>query len=137
MVAHPPGDRGDERRGRNGEDPGPDDVARHAPAHRRHLLRRTDADDGAGDGVRRRDRHAERGRREQGDGAAGLGAEAAHRFELGDLLAHGLDDAPAAEQRAERDRRVARDDHPQRRHRVGRARIAGGDQQHPDDADGF
>ena len=44
---------------------------------------------------------------EQRDRAAGLGREAADRPQLGDLLAHGLDDAPAAEQRAERDRDVA------------------------------
>ena len=37
-----------------------------------------DADDGAGDGVGGRDRHAEVGGEEQGDGAAGLGAEALH-----------------------------------------------------------
>ena len=68
--------------------------------------------------------------------AAGLGAEAADRLELGDPLSHGLDDAPAAEQRAERDGHVAGDDHPVR-HVRPRGREAGRDQQHPDDAHGF
>ena len=45
---------------------------------------------------------------------AGLGAEAADRAQLGDLLPHRLDDPPAAEQRAEADRDVARDDDPHR-----------------------
>nr|GEU28419.1 hypothetical protein [Tanacetum cinerariifolium] len=137
VTPGPPGDGGHKGRRGNGKDPGPDDVARHAPAHGRHLLRRAHADDGAGDGVRGRDRHAQRGGQEQRDGAAGLGAEAAHRFELGDLLAHGLDDAPAAEHGAERNGRVARNDHPQRRLGATGRRHAGRDQEHPDDADGF
>ena len=45
---------------------------------------------------------------------AGLGAEALHGRELGDLRAHGVDDAPAAEQRAERHRRLTGQDHPER-----------------------
>ena len=47
-------------RGRDRDDPGDDDVVGDAPAHRRHPLRRADADDRAGDGVRRRHRNAER-----------------------------------------------------------------------------
>ena len=39
--------------------------------------------------------------------AAGLGAEALHRIEPRDLRAHRVDDAPAAEQRAQRHRRLA------------------------------
>ena len=58
-------------------------------------------------------------------------------LQLGDLLAHGLDDAPAAEHRAQADRDVAAPDHPGRRQRVAGAGVAGGDQQHPDDADGL
>ncbi len=61
-----------------------------------------DTDDRAGDGVSRRDGDAETAGQEQRHGAAGLGGEAADGLELGDPLAHGLDDAPAAEQRAER-----------------------------------
>ena len=40
--------------------------------------------------------NAEPGRHEQRDGAAGLGAEALHRRQLGDPQAHGAHDAPAA-----------------------------------------
>ena len=65
-----------------------------------------------GDGVRGRYRDAEAGREEQRRRAARLGAEAAHRLQLGDALSHRLHDAPAAEQRAEPDRDVARDHDP-------------------------
>jgi hypothetical protein len=58
------------------------------------------------------------GGQEQRERAAGLGTEAAHRLELGDALAHGLDDAPAAEQRAQADGDVAGPDHPGGRHLV-------------------
>ena len=76
------------------------------------------------------------GGEEQRHRAAGLGAEAAHRLELGDALAHRLDDAPAAEQRAQADGEIAAPDHPGWRHRRrSPPRVAGGDQQHPDDAD--
>ena len=37
---HPVGGRADERRSRNGQDPGPDDAAGHSPAHRRQPPRR-------------------------------------------------------------------------------------------------
>src|SRR2546427_6383787 len=47
---------------------------------------------------RGRDRHAQEGREEQRQRAAAFCAEASHGLELGDLLAHGLDDAPSAEQ---------------------------------------
>ena len=42
----------------------------------------------------------------------GLGGEAADRLQLGDLRSHRVDDAPAAGQRAERDRRVRRQHRP-------------------------
>ena len=44
----------------------------------------------------------------------GLGAEPADGLQLGDLLPHRLDDPPAAEQRAQRDRGVAGEDDPER-----------------------
>ena len=107
-------------------------------APRDTLARRADADDGAGDGVRGRDRNAERGGEEQRDRAAGLGAEAAHRLQLGDALAHGLHDAPAAEHRAQRrSPRSTQTTTQSGGSRVVRARRAGRDQQHPDDADGL
>ena len=49
---------------------------------------------------------------EQRDRAAGLSREAADRLQLGDALTHGLDDAPAAEHRAEADGQEAAHDHP-------------------------
>jgi hypothetical protein len=61
--------------------------------------------------------------------------KAADGLELGDALTHGLDDPPAAEHRAQADGDVAAPDHPGRRHGGVRLGVAGGDQQHPDDAD--
>ena len=64
--------------------------------------------------MRRRHRDAEAGGEEQRDGPARLGAEAADRFELGDALAHGLDDAPAAHERPQAHGGVAGEHHPER-----------------------
>ena len=78
----PVGDRGDERRRGDRQDPGPDDPAGDAPAHGRQTPDRSDADDGAGDRVRRADRHAEVRRGEERDRAGGLGGEPADRLSL-------------------------------------------------------
>src|SRR5512134_1025184 len=83
-VGEPPCDPGDEGRARDGEDPGPHDAARDAPAHRRELAHRADADDRARDRVRRRYWDAEPGREEQGHRAACRGAEPPLGPELGD-----------------------------------------------------
>ena len=72
---------------------------------------------------------------EQGHGAAGFGRKTTDGAQLGDFLAHGLDDAPAAEHGAERDRDVTGNDDPDRQ--VVRCRDTRGDQQQPDDAHGF
>ena len=53
----------DRERGGNRQHPRPDDLAGDAPAHGRQPPRRADADDRAGDRVRRADRHAEQRRR--------------------------------------------------------------------------
>ena len=57
-------------------------------------------------------RHAHRGRHQDGDRAGGLGAEAAARAELGQPPAHGVDDPPAARERAEADGGAGGSDHP-------------------------
>ena len=74
------------------------------------------------------------GRAEQRDGAAGLGAEALHRREPGDLRAHRLHDAPAAEQRAEPHRRLAGDHNPERHVEFAAEHGPLREQQHGDDA---
>src|SRR5712691_10672269 len=51
QVDHEPRYPGHERGRRNGEDPGPDDSARHAPAHGGEALDRADPHDRAGDRV--------------------------------------------------------------------------------------
>ena len=65
---------------------------------------------------------------------AGIGAETPGLVELGDAVAHGLDDAPAPEQGAQTHGRVAGEHHPVG-HRLAGVGHAGGDEQHPDDAD--
>src|SRR6185503_2845003 len=106
-LAEPPGDRGDECGTRNGKHPGPDYATSHSPAHSRNLLRRAHTDDGPSNGMSGRNGHAQSSREEQRDRAARLGAKSPNRFESGDSLAHGFDDAPAAEQRSHRDRSIA------------------------------
>ncbi|KAF5291824.1 hypothetical protein FQR65_LT20401 [Abscondita terminalis] len=98
--------------GISSQTPGPDDVARHAPAHGAGALGGAHADDGAGNGVGGGHRHAQEGGQEQRQRATAFGAEPADGLELGDLLAHGLDDAPAAEHGAQADGQVAADDGP-------------------------
>src|SRR5258706_9149319 len=101
---YPPENTGaEDAGGGDGQDPGPDDLAGHAPADGREPPGGADADDRAGDGMGGRDRDAVvRGDEDRGRGAA-LGGEAALRLQLRDLRAHGVDDAPAAEERAEAD----------------------------------
>src|SRR5579872_4045973 len=81
----------------DGEDPGPDDASGDAPADCGKTIDGADAHDGAGDGVRGADGDAGQGGAEQSDGAGAFGTESAERFQLGDLLSHGVDDAPSAE----------------------------------------
>src|SRR5580765_2496684 len=135
LHADRPGDRGAKRRCRNRENPGPDDIAGHAPTHRRHLARSANADNGAGNGMCRRNRYAHRCREEQRGRAAGFSAETADRLELGDFLSHGSDDAPSAKQGSQADRAIATDGDPYRW--IVDTGITSCDQQHPDDAYGL
>ncbi len=80
----------------DGEYPGPDDAAGDAPADGGEAARGADADDSARDGVCGADRDAKDRVHDQREAAGGFRREAAEGSELGDALAHGLDDAPAA-----------------------------------------
>ncbi|SRR6266404_3199103 len=80
----------------DGQDPGPDDATRNAPAHSGEAARSSDANDGPGDGVGRADGNAEDGIGHDGDAAGGFRGETAERSELSNALAHCFDDAPAA-----------------------------------------
>src|SRR5712692_1701148 len=62
-----------------------------------------DSDDRSSDGVRSGYGDAEQGDADDGQRSGGFRAEAAHRLEFGDALAHGLDDTPSPGQRAESD----------------------------------
>ena len=64
---------GHDRGRRHRDDPRDHDIACQAPAHGPHALRRTYADDGTRDRVRRRHRDPQARRHEQRDGTAGLG----------------------------------------------------------------
>ncbi len=96
----------------DGEYPGPDDAASDSPADRGKTARSSNADNGAGDRVRGADGDAKGGGADEGEAASGLGREAAEGIELGDALAHGLDDAPAARHGSPSDGQVAADDYP-------------------------
>src|SRR5437764_1356856 len=114
QTADPPRRRSQQRGARDGQEPRPDDALREAPSHRRQLAGCADADDRAGDGVSGRHGDTEPGSQKQRDRAAGFRAEPADGPELSDPHAHGLDDAPSAEQRAERNRSLARQHDPER-----------------------
>src|SRR5689334_10678345 len=85
-------------RRRQGDDPGNDDVPGDAPAYGRDTAGGTDADDGAGNGMRGRHWNTKPGGGKQSDRATRLGTKALHRVQPGDLRSHGVDDTPAAEQ---------------------------------------
>jgi len=79
---------------------------------------------------------------EEGDGSGGLGAESADGLELGDLGAHGVNDAPATEVGAERDGGVSGKDDgpvpvPPVGGEIGLGHDAGGVEGAGDDAHGF
>ncbi len=132
VVAGP----GDGRADGDGEDPGPEDLGGHPPAHGADALAGAGAHDAAGDDVGGGDGHPQRRRGEDGDGSRGLRREAVDRLEIDDLGAHRLDDAQAARGRAGRHGRRAGDDDPERHlelaHRAGDGAV--GDQAHGDDA---
>ena len=61
--------------------------------------------------VRCADRNAEERRGQNRNGRAGFGAERVHRAQAGNLLPHGFHNAPAARQRAQRNRALAQKHH--------------------------
>jgi len=80
----------------DGEDPGVDDAPGNTPADGGEATSSADADDGAGNGVGGADGNAEDGVGDNGQPAGSFRGEATEGNELGDALAHGLDDAPSA-----------------------------------------
>src|SRR5258707_10273525 len=97
----------------DGEDPGPDDAAGDAPADGSEAAGSAYSDDGAGDGVSSADRDAEDRVHYECEAAGSFRGESAEGRQLGDALAHGLDDAPAAGHGAAAHRQVAADDNPE------------------------
>jgi len=87
----------DDSGGGDGENPGPDDASGHAPTDGRQAVNGANADNRAGDGMSGADWDASQGGAEKRDGAGALRAEAAERLKLGNFLAHGVNNAPAAE----------------------------------------
>ena len=130
-------------RGRQREEPRGDDAARDAPANRGETLRATHAHDRRRHDLRRRDGGVDDvGAQVQDRGGHGLGGEAASRIQVDDLAANGAHDAPTAGHRAQRNRRGARELHPQGNvhfasdgiEDVMRLAVAAGHQRHDDDA---
>src|SRR5579863_2884167 len=97
---------------RNGQYPCEDDTASNAPANRGQAAGGADADDCARDGVRGADGYAEVRCSPQRQRTGSLRGESPERRELGDALAHGFDDAPAASHGAAAHGKVAADDDP-------------------------
>ncbi len=87
-------------RGGDGKDPGPHDASGNAPSDGGKTVKRTDADDRPGNGVSGADWDSGESSAEERDGSGALSAESADWFELGDFLAHCVDDAPSSEIRS-------------------------------------
>ena len=96
----------------DGEDPGENDAAGDAPADSGEAAGGSDADDGAGDGVGSADGNAEDGVHDERDTACGFGCETTEGRELGDALAHSLDNAPAPRHGAAAHGQVTTDNDP-------------------------
>ena len=65
--------------------------------------------DSPGDGVRSADRNACQGGAEESDRSGAFGTKSSQRLQLGDLLAHGMNDAPSTEVGTSGNRRVGRE----------------------------
>ena len=113
-TAEIPEQCGDHRAAGDRQYPCPNDRPRDPPAHSGQALRRADADDGAGDGVRCRHRDTERRGEKQSRSSTRLRAKTANRTQFGNPLPHQLNDPPAAKQRTNANRRIARNDDPHR-----------------------
>src|SRR6266581_3745371 len=105
-------DGAEEGRAGDGEDPGVHDAPGDAPADGGEAASSADADNGAGNGVGGADGNAEDGVSDNCQPTGSLRGEAAEGNELGDALAHGLDDAPSASHGAAAHSQVAADDDP-------------------------
>src|SRR6266545_4653354 len=112
---HVVADHGDQRRAGEGQDPGPDDVAGDAPAHRGQPLGGADAHDRRGDRVGGRDRGAEadRGHVQHRTGG-GFGGEALRWVQVDHPATERTDDPPAARVRPERQHRGGEEVDPER-----------------------
>jgi len=104
----------DERRHGNGENPCPNHLARHTPAHGRESLNRTNTNDGPHDGVGCADGNAQPCGQEQRNGGCRLGARPAIRAQLGDLHSHGFHDTPATGHCSQGNRQATDDHDPHR-----------------------
>src|SRR5438552_16062367 len=89
----------DSRRGRDREDPRPNDPTRYPPPHGGNAPRRADARDRSGDRVPRAPRDAEVRSHEQRTRAARRGAEATDRHPPRKALPQGPPDAPPTARR--------------------------------------
>ena len=134
-VGHRVG-QGAHRAGRgHGDDPGRDHASGHVPAH---LGAPADArtQDGAGRHLGGRQRVAEVAGQQDGRRRRRLRRHPLRRLDLGQALAHGPDDPPAADPRAQADGQGAGHDHP--RGCLGtRGEGSVGDQGQGDDAHGL
>src|SRR3954451_1094618 len=86
---------GDQGGGGSRENPCTDDASCHAPPNRGEPGHASDTHDGACDRMRGADGNAGEGGSEKRNRTGAFGAESTERFELRDLLAHGVDDSPS------------------------------------------
>src|SRR5262245_28729065 len=96
-LGYPAGEGADDGCGGQGEQPGDHHLARQAPAHRSQLAAGASTEDRARADLGGRQREPQLGGDQDDSGTAGLGGESLRCLDLGDPLAQGPDDPPAAD----------------------------------------
>src|SRR2546428_9267291 len=128
-------DGGNQCSSRYGDDPGPNDAARHTPFNRRHPARGADADDSAGDRVGCADWNSTPGGTDNANGARCFRAKASNRPKRRYSLAHCADDSPTARERTQTYGRMRHQNNPKRN--IERLDITSSEQHAGDDAHRF
>ncbi len=129
------GQRPDERRDGDGQDPGPDNAPGDGPADSGRPLGDPDPRNRSGDDMGGRNGYAEERTENDGYGAGGLRAEPVERFQLGHPQAHGPDHPPSTEECPQADGGVTHQDNPGGD--LERFQKAAAVQDEGDDADGL
>jgi hypothetical protein len=146
-MAQPIPDSSNQSRARERQDPGNNDFLAPDPSNGMPASSRANARNGTTDGMRGRNRNGGQGCQPNGSGGREFGREPANWTKVrSDARAHGLDDAPAAQERSNGHGGVTAEDDPHGQFVLGTQKVemadgpflfSTGDQQSGNDAHGF